>query len=118
MTWQSGFTGRYNSVKRFVRRLGGVTTPDARVGIETAAGEEAQVDYGDGPMVRDPNTGKYRRMRMFVMTLGHSRKSVRLLVFCSSSQTWAELHEKADCESTAMIMSDAVCTNRWTRELF
>ena len=24
-------------------------------------GEEAQVDYGDGPMVRDPNTGKYRR---------------------------------------------------------
>src|SRR5437899_8369520 len=34
-------------------------------------------------------------MRMFVMTLGHSRKSVRLLVFRSSTQTWAELHEKA-----------------------
>jgi transposase len=90
-----GFTGRYNSVKRFVRKLRGVTTPEARVVIETAPGEEAQVDYGDGPMVRDPNTGKYRRMRMFVMTLGHSRKSVRLLVFRSSSQTWAELHEKA-----------------------
>jgi len=29
------------------------------------------------------------------MTLGHSRKSVRLLVFRSSAQTWAELHEKA-----------------------
>src|SRR5450755_2429608 len=57
--------------------------------------EEAQVDYGEGPMVRDANTGKYRRMRMFVMTLGHSRKSVRLLVFRSSTQTWAELHEKA-----------------------
>ena len=90
-----GFTGRYNSVKRFVRKQRGVTTPEARVVIETAAGEEAQVDYGDGPMVRDPNTGKYRRMRMFVMTLGHSRKSVRLLVFRSSTQTWAELHEKA-----------------------
>jgi transposase len=90
-----GFTGRYNSVKRFVRKLRGVTTPEARVVIETAAGEEAQVDYGDGPMVRDPNTGKYRRMRMFVLTLGHSRKSVRLLVFRSSTQTWAELHEKA-----------------------
>jgi transposase len=68
-----GFTGRYNSVKRFVRKLRGTTTPEARVVIETAPGEEAQVDYGDGPMVRDPNTGKYRRMRMFVMTLGHSR---------------------------------------------
>jgi transposase len=90
-----GFTGRYNSVKRFVRKLRGVTTPEARVVIETAPGEEAQVDYGDGPMVRDPHTGKYRRMRLFVLTLGHSRKSVRLLVFRSSSQTWAELHEKA-----------------------
>jgi transposase len=90
-----GFTGRYNSVKRFVRKQRGVTSPEARVVIETAAGEEAQVDYGEGPMVRDPSTGKYRRMRMFVMTLGHSRKSVRLLVFRSSTQTWAELHEKA-----------------------
>jgi transposase len=63
--------------------------------IETAPGEEAQVDYGDGPTVRDPESGKYRRTRLFVLTLGYSRKSVRLLVFRSSSQTWAELHEKA-----------------------
>src|SRR5450432_3432092 len=46
-------------------------------------------------MVRDPHSGKYRRMRLFVLTLGYSRKSIRLLVFGSSSQTWAELHEKA-----------------------
>ena len=57
--------------------------------------EEAQVDYGSSPMVRDPNTGRYRRTRLFVLTLGHSRKSVRLLVFRSSAQIWAELHEKA-----------------------
>jgi transposase len=63
--------------------------------IETAVGEEAQVDYGTGPMVRDPHSGKYRRMRLFVLTLGYSRKSVRLLVFQSSTQTWAELHEQA-----------------------
>jgi transposase len=90
-----GFTVRYSSVKRFVRKLRGSPTPEARVVIQTAPGEEAQVDYGSGPMVRDPHSGKYRRMRMFVMTLGHSRKSVRLLVFRSSAQTWAELHEKA-----------------------
>ena len=63
--------------------------------IVTAPGEEAQVDYGTGPMVRDPQSGKYRRTRLFVLTLGYSRKSVRLLVFQSSSRTWAELHEKA-----------------------
>src|SRR5260370_8395237 len=46
-------------------------------------------------MVRDPASGKYRRTRLFVLTLGYSRKSVRLLVFRSSSRVWAELHEKA-----------------------
>ena len=46
-------------------------------------------------MVRDPHSGKYRRMRLFVLTLGYSRKAVRLLVFQSSTQTWAELHEQA-----------------------
>jgi transposase len=90
-----GFQARYASVKRYVRKLRGAPTPEARVVIETAPGEEAQVDYGSGPMARDPQSGKYRRMRMFVMTLGHSRKCVRLLVFRSSSRVWAELHEKA-----------------------
>ncbi|HYM05744.1 MAG TPA: IS21 family transposase [Terriglobales bacterium] len=90
-----GFSRKYASVKRFVRKLRGPTAPEARVVIQTAPGEEAQVDYGTGPMVRDPNTGRYRRTRLFVLTLGHSRKSVRLLVFRSSARAWAELHEKA-----------------------
>jgi transposase len=90
-----GFTGGYQSVKRFVRKLAGGASKEACGVIETTVGEEAQVDFGTGPMVRDPQSGKYRRMRLFVMTLGYSRKSVRLLVFQSSTQTWAELHEKA-----------------------
>ena len=90
-----GFREKYASVKRFVRKLRGSPTPEARVVIRTAPGEEAQVDYGSGPMVRDPQSGKYCRTRLFVMTLGYSRKSVRLLVFRSSARIWAELHEKA-----------------------
>ena len=90
-----GFPARYASVKRFVRKLHGGPAPEARVVIETPPGEEAQVDYGDGPMVRDPQTGRYRRTRLVVMTLGYSRKAVRLLTFRSSSRIWAELHEQA-----------------------
>jgi hypothetical protein len=90
-----GFRSSYQSVQRFVRKLRGATSPEARVIIETRPGEEAQVDYGTGPMVRDPDSGKYRRTRLFVMTLGCSRKCVRLLAFKSSSRVWAELHEKA-----------------------
>lgn len=89
------FTGRYQSVKRFVRQLRGASSPQACAVILTPPGEEVQVDYGTGPMVRDPHSGRYRRTRMFVLTLGFSRKAVRLLTFQSSAQTWAELHEQA-----------------------
>ena len=92
---QCGFAAGYQSVRRFVRHLQANSAPEPRAVIATPAGEEVQVDYGSGPMVRDPQTGKYRRTRLFVLTLGFSRKSVRLLTFRSSSQIWAELHEKA-----------------------
>jgi transposase len=90
-----GFAARYASVRRFVARLRANATPEARVVITTAPGEEGQVDYGDGPMVREATTGNYRRTRLFVLTLGYSRKSVRLLVWRSSARIWAELHERA-----------------------
>jgi len=90
-----GFAGDYQAVKRFVRKLRGPRRPEATGIILTAPEEEAQVDYGSGPMVRDPQTGKYRRTRLFVLTLGYSRKSVRLLSWRSSARIWAELHEQA-----------------------
>jgi hypothetical protein len=62
---ESGFNGGYQTVKRFVRKLRGNQPPQPRAVIITAPGEESQVDYGPGPMVRDPQTGKYRRTRDF-----------------------------------------------------
>ena len=90
-----GFNGGYQSVLRYVRKLRAAAPPEARAIIETPPGQECQVNYGTGPMVRDPVTSKCRRTRLFVLTLGCSRKSIRLLVFRSSSRAWAELHEKA-----------------------
>ena len=89
-----GFPHGYQTVKRFVHKLRGSTQPQAVGIIHTAAGEEAQADYGSGPMVRDAQSGKYRRTRLFVLTLGYSRKSVRLLVWRSSSRVWAECMRK------------------------
>ena len=90
-----GFEAKYASVMRFVRKLRGERGREAHPVIVTGPGEEAQVDYGEGPMVRHPETGKYRRTRLFVMTLGCSRKAARLLVFESSAEVWARLHERA-----------------------
>jgi hypothetical protein len=85
-----GFAARYASVRRFVVTLRGRAPAEARLVITTLPGEEGQVDYGAGPMVQDASTGKYRRTRLFVLTLVYSRKSVRLLVWRSSAQIWAE----------------------------
>ena len=51
----SGFGGRYQSVKRFIHNLRGKPSPDACAVIETAPGEECQVDYGSGPGCATPN---------------------------------------------------------------
>src|SRR5262249_57183401 len=65
------FSGKYHSVRRFVRRLGrGGALPFRR--MECAPGAEAQVDFGTGaPIVAD---GKRRRTHVFRIVLSHSRK--------------------------------------------
>ena len=91
-----GFAGGYQSVKRFINRLRGSASPRQPCAvIVTPPGEEAQVDYGEGPLVLDPQSGRYRRTRLFVLTLGYSRKCVRQIVFTSSTRSWAEMHETA-----------------------
>ncbi len=90
-----GFPAQYASVRRFVLTLRGRLPAEAHPVIVTGPGEEGQVDYSHGPMVRYPVTRKYRRTRLFIFTLGYSRKSVRLLTFTSSTRRWAELHEEA-----------------------
>lgn len=91
---QFGFTHRYNSVKRFVRGLKR-KEPEQFDRLEFLPGEEAQVDYGQGAPTLCPKTGKYRRPRLFVMTLRYSRRAFRKVVWNSSQEVWARLHEEA-----------------------
>jgi transposase len=88
-----GFTARYNSVKRFCRALRR-REPEQFDRLEFLPGEEAQVDYGEGAPTLHPS-GRYRKPRLFVMTLRYSRRSFRKVVWKSSSEVWARLHEEA-----------------------
>jgi len=88
-----GFEGRYNSVKRFCRGLR-TQAPEQFDRLEFLPGEEAQVDYGEGAPTLHSG-GRYRKPRLFVMTLRYSRRSYRQVVWKSSSQVWARLHEQA-----------------------
>jgi transposase len=91
---QHGFTGSYNSVKRFSGRIVR-REPEQFDRLEFSPGEEAQVDYGEGALTRIPGSDRYRRPRLFVMTLRYSRRSFRRVVWNSSKETWAQLHEQA-----------------------
>lgn len=69
---QSGYRGSYSSVQRFVRHLRPATTRPV-VRVETAPGEEAQIDFGTLGQLVDVRTGERRTAYAFVMTLSHSR---------------------------------------------
>jgi transposase len=87
------FTHRYNSVKRFVRLLK-KKDPEQYDRLQFLMGEEAQVDYGQGAQTLHQK-GKYRRPRLFIMTLKYSGRAFRKVVWKSSKETWCRLHEEA-----------------------
>ena len=87
------FTHRYNSVKRFVRGLK-KRDPQQYDRLEFLMGEEAQVDYGQGAPTLHGN-GKYRRPRLFIVSLKYSGRAFRKTVWQSSKQMWCKLHEEA-----------------------
>jgi transposase len=91
---QHGFAGQYNSVKRFCAKLRH-KEPEQFDRLSFLPGEEMQVDYGEGAPTRVPGSDRYRKPRLFVATLRYSRASFRCVVWKSSQQVWAELHERA-----------------------
>ena len=91
---ERGYTGSYSSVRRFVRNLE-PNTPEVTVRVETRPGEEAQVDFGYGGRMIDPDTGELRKTWAFVMTLSWSRHQYVEFVFDQKVETWLRLHRNA-----------------------
>lgn len=88
-----GFSGSYYSVRRFVARLDAQRPLPFRR-METAAGEEAQVDFGTGVPVVDAN-GKVRRPWLFRVVLSHSRKGYSEVVWRQTSDNFIAALENA-----------------------
>lgn len=89
-----GYTGSPSSVRRFVRKLV-ATIPDPIVRLHFSPGEVAQVDFGSGPILLDPSTGKSRKTHFFVMTLTHSRHQYAEIVWDQTAGTWLRCHRNA-----------------------
>jgi len=89
---ETGFTGSYDAVKRFLRRL---VPEDARVWrMETRPGEEAQVDFGRGTRIRSAD-GKTRWSWVFRIVLSYSRKAYSEAVLHQSTESFIRCIENA-----------------------
>jgi len=88
-----GFTAKYHSVRRFVKRLShNQALPFRR--MECEPGEEVQVDFGTGIAIRQPD-GKRRRTHVFRMVLSHSRKGFSEVVYRQTTEEFIRCLEDA-----------------------
>lgn len=88
-----GFKGSYESVKRYVRKVEGVTPLPFRR-MECAPGEEAQVDFGKGAWVASSD-GTKRRPHLFRIVLSHSRKAYSEVVERQTTESFIRCLENA-----------------------
>ena len=92
LTAEHGFTGSYQSVKRFARQLGATTELPFRR-MECAPGEQVQIDFGLGAWIEAD--GKRRRPQLFRAVLGHSRKGYSEVVWRQDTETFLRCIENA-----------------------
>jgi len=87
------FSGSYQSVKRFVRRLR-QAQPERVWRIEVQPGEEAQIDFGSGAPVVELD-GRRRRPWVLRAVLSYSRKAYSEAVFHQSTENLIRCLENA-----------------------
>jgi predicted transcriptional regulator len=83
---QNGYSGSYQSVQRFVRKLK-ATQPQRVWRMEARPGEEVQVDFGLGAPIYD-GAERPRRSWVFRMVLSYSRKAYSEAVSRQDTETF------------------------------
>jgi transposase len=89
-----GFTGSYNTVRRYVERARPRPKPRAEERFETAPGFQAQVDWSHEEPLRTPS-GLELPLYCFHMVLGHSRDSFCQLTGSQDLVTFWACHRAA-----------------------
>jgi transposase len=90
---EHGFCGSYYSVRRLVRRLEPVHALPFRR-LEREPGEEAQVDFGTGAPIIEPN-GKRKKTYVFRIVLSFSRKAYSEVVYRQTTDDFLRCLESA-----------------------
>lgn len=102
---EQGYPFSYTSLKRYINRLKPDLSRKVTVRLETAAGEQAQVDFGQVTLTF---SDKKRRVWAFVMTLSYSRHRYVRFVEHQDTNTWLDCHIRAfeffsGCPKTVLL---------------
>jgi transposase len=92
---QHGFTGSYDAVQRFVKKIKDKLSVKVTTILEFKPGECAQVDFGAGPKLIDDLTGEIIPTWIFVMTLAWSRHMYAEIILHQNVETWLGCHRRA-----------------------
>ncbi len=94
LTAQHGYTGGYDTVKRFVRPLRAAQELAARatVRFETPPGLQSQIDWGQATVTF--RSGRAIR-HFFILTLGYCRRGFYLACRDEQLKTFLDAHERA-----------------------
>lgn len=92
---QYGYSGSYESVQRFVKKIKNNLSIQVTTILDFKAGECAQVDFGAGPKFYDEVTGEIISTWIFVMVLAWSRHLYAEIVFRQDVDTWLGCHRRA-----------------------
>jgi transposase len=91
---QYGYGHAYSTVMRFVKTIKR-RRPEVADVLEHPPGEEAQVDFFQGPATLDTNTGRWRRPWIFRMTLSCSRHGYEEPLWGQDRRPFLRAHEHA-----------------------
>lgn len=92
---QHGFTGSYDSVQRFVKKIRDKLSILPTTILNFKPSESAQVDFGAGPKITDSLTGECVSTWIFVMVLSWSRHQYAEIVLHQDVETWLGCHRRA-----------------------
>ncbi len=87
-----GYTGGYDTVRRFVQPLREAAHREATVRFETEPGRQGQVDWGQ---CWTTIAARSVKIRLFVMTLGYSRRLFARATLDEKLPTFIRCHEEA-----------------------
>ena len=93
LVYEHDYQGKYHSVWRFVSKLQS-NTPLPFRRIETAPGEELQIDFGTAAPIVTAD-GKTRRPWMLRLVLSHSRKAYSEVVYRQTTDNFIAVIENA-----------------------